>query len=174
LEIWDIYDKNRRLTGRTNIRGVPLPPGDYILCVRAWIMNGRGEFLITKRTPEKEMFPDFWETTGGSALKGEDSITGILREIKEETGLCLPAEKGALLTSIRRDEDLRSFNDIWLFRCEFDMKDIILQPGETVEAKKAALEEIEAMMESGEFVPKSVLPEFDLLIAVANCGKNIV
>ena len=37
-----------------------------------------------------------WETTGGSALAGDDSLTAALRETKEELGIDLDPQKGVL------------------------------------------------------------------------------
>lgn len=36
-EIWDLYDKDHRLTGKTHKRGEPLEDGEYHLAVLAWI-----------------------------------------------------------------------------------------------------------------------------------------
>jgi len=162
MELWDIYDKNRKPTGRTHVRGEPLPAGDYHLVVRAWIVNSKGEFLITKRAPEKLGFPGYWETPAGSALTGEDSLTAVIREVKEESGIDVKPENGVIITSIFR-HNRSNFWDIWLFRCEFDMNDVALQPGETVDAKKATWDEIAGMMENSKFVPLSFYPEFEML-----------
>ena len=92
-ELWDVYDEDRNLTGRLHRRGDPLKKGDYHLVIHVWILNSRGEFLLTKRSPNKG-FANLWETTGGSALAGDDSLTAAIREVKEETGLRLDPGKG--------------------------------------------------------------------------------
>ena len=96
-ELWDIYDENRQLTGRLQRRGDPMQEGDYHLSVHVWMQNSRGEFLITQRSPNKG-YPLMWESTGGSALTGDDSLTAALREVEEETGL--RAENWKKLTHI--------------------------------------------------------------------------
>ncbi len=41
-----------------------------------------------QRSFQKEIYPGKWEIgAGGSAIKGEDKIQAVLREIKEETGI---------------------------------------------------------------------------------------
>ena len=45
--------------------------------------------------------------------------------------------------------------DNWFFRHDFDIAVFVPQPGETVAAKWATLDEILAMHERGEFVPFS-------------------
>ena len=66
------------------------------------------------------MHPLKWECVGGSVLKGEDSLTGALRETKEEVGLSLDPEFGKLVRStIGRVVNGVKFSDIvdvWLFK----------------------------------------------------------
>ena len=147
-EVWDVYDSERNLTGRTHRRIDPLPEGDYHLVVFAWLRNSKGEYLISKRAPNKG-YPNMWENTGGSAVAGDDSLTAVVREIKEEIGLNVDPENGKLIISdISRD----SFFDVWLFEQDFDINDVVLQKNETIDAKYATLDEIEQMIHSGEFI----------------------
>jgi len=145
-EYWDIYDADRNPTGRTHRRGDPLTPGDYHLVVHVWIRSG-GKYFITRRAPEKEIYPLVWEATGGSALAGEDSLAAALREVRAETGLALRPENGAVFESIRRED---SFADVWLFRQEVSLADFVPQPGETIDARLASPEELRAMVREGE------------------------
>ena len=161
-EYWDVLDKNRKLTSRTHRRNDPLPDGDYHLAVQAWIVNAEGEFLITRRAINKIGFPGMWETPGGYALAGEDSFTAVKREILEETGIVLLPENADLFNTFFLDQGLY-FADCWLFRQEFDIADVVLQEGETIDARAATWSEISSMMELGEFIGREVFPEFDLL-----------
>jgi nucleoside triphosphatase YtkD len=147
-EIWDVYDDKRNHPGRTHRRGDPMQNGDYHLVVQAWIQNKNGEFIITRRSPEK-LYPLMWESTGGSAISGDDSLIAVIREIKEEIGLDVLPECGEVVISQKRDHD---FCDIWLFRQEFDLDDAVLQKGETVDIRWAGADEIRKMMLSGDFV----------------------
>ena len=152
-ELWDVYDENRKLTGRLHRRGDPMKDGDYHLVVHIWMMNSKGEFLLTKRSPDKG-FPNMWESTGGSALAGDDSLTAALREVKEETGLELDPAKGKLVLTYHISD---YFRDVWLFRQDFDLEDVVLQPGETIDKMYADRNTIFRLMESGEFVPYGYL-----------------
>lgn len=148
-EIWDVYDGDRNLTGRFHRRGDPLAPGDYHLVVHVWIRNSQGDFLLTKRSPNKG-FPNMWESTGGSALAGDDSLTAALREVKEETGLTLEPANGKLVHSYSgRDYH----TDVWLFRQDFDLEEVTLQEGETCGKMYASREEILRMHDAGILVP---------------------
>ncbi|MCL2022969.1 MAG: NUDIX domain-containing protein [Oscillospiraceae bacterium] len=155
-EIWDVYDENRNLTGRTHRRGDPLRDGDYHLVVHVWLQNSKGEFLITRRAPEKH-YPLMWESTGGSAIAGDDSLMAAIREVKEETGLDILSECGEVIIRQKRNND---FCDIWLFRQEFDMMDVVLQENETIDAKLASPDDIRKMIAAGDFVIFDYLDEF--------------
>ena len=148
-ELWDVMDENRHPTGRTHPRGVPLPAGDYHLVVLVLLQNDNGEFLITRRAPNKG-YPNMWEFTGGSALAGDDSLHAALREAKEETGIALDPACGHIVATEQWSD---SFCDIWLFRQNFDVSSVILQEGETTAAKAASRERIIQMERAGEFVP---------------------
>ena len=147
-EIWDIYDSERNLLGRTHRRADPLPAGDFHLVVHVWLLNSKGEFLITKRAPNKG-YPNMWECTGGSAVAGDNSVTAAIREVKEETGLDAKPENGECLFTLTRDD---SICDVWLFRQDFNIDDVILQENETTDVKYALPNEIHTMVSDGDFI----------------------
>ena len=151
-ELWDILDENGIPTGKTVERGKPMKPDEYHLVVHVWIKNGKGQYLITKRTPNKPA-PNMWETTGGSAITGDDSLQAALREVKEEIGIKLNHENGKRLIRLKRQhEDSPDFVDVWLFNENADLARLTFQPDEVNDAKWASAEEILAMIEKNEFV----------------------
>lgn len=154
-ELWDLYDCNRNKTGRTRERDPHLPEGTYHIVVHVWMRNGKGEWLISKRTPNKD-FLNMWESTGGSALAGEESREAAVREAKEELGVRLDPKEGVLFRADRRDRSdypsCPDFRDVWVFSLEWPIGEIVLQENETCEAKWATSDEIYAMMERGEFI----------------------
>ena len=154
-ELWDVYDENRNLTGRLQRRGDALESGDYHLVVYIWVMDHDGNFLLTKRSPNKG-FPNLWETTGGSALAGDDSLTAALREVKEETGLTLHPERGRRILTEKGEN---FFGDYWLFREDFDLDEVVLQEGETCGKMRADEETIRRLRAAGDFVPCRHLDE---------------
>lgn len=148
-ELWDIYDENRNLTGRTHVRGEDLLPGEYHLVVHVWIRNIQGQFLMTQRSANKG-YPLLWETTGGSALAGDDSLTAALREVKEETGLVLRPENGRIVIQYSYQDN---HTDVWLFEQDFELTDVVLQEGETCDKRLATPEEILVGFADGTIVP---------------------
>lgn len=128
MEEWnDIYDGNRRPTGRLHLRGTPWNEGEYGLVVCVWVYDGRGRLLLTRRAPEKS-FAGTWENSGGAARAGEDSLTAIRRELREETGIDAPAEQFELFDT---DRDKNTFYDFYCLKHPIPLSCIRLQPGET-------------------------------------------
>lgn len=148
-ERWDVLDEHRQPTGRTHPRGVPLAEGDYHLVVLVLLQNDNGEFLTTRRAPNKG-YPGMWEFTGGSALAGDDSLQAALREMREETGIELDPACGRIVASEQWSD---SFCDVWLFRQNFDPSAVVLQEGETTAAMAASREQILQMEREGAFIP---------------------
>ena len=122
MELWDLYNERRELTGRDHIRGEEVPQGFYHLVVHIWIRNSKGEYLISQRSADRPAYPLMWECVGGSVTKGEDRLTGALRETKEEVGLTLSPEDGKLVYSVVgrvvNGVKFRDIVDVWLF--EYD------------------------------------------------------
>ena len=118
-EIWDLYSENRELLGKDHIRGEQLPIDGYHLVVHVWIRNSKGEYLISQRSANRPTYPLMWECVDGSVVKGEDSLQGVLREVKEEVGIDLLPEKGqVVLSDIKKIEFGKVVNeivDVWLF-----------------------------------------------------------
>ena len=77
VELLDIYDENRQFTGKILPRGAQRQPGEYGLVVCVWVYDGRGQLLLTRRSPQKS-FAGTWENSGGAAQAGEDSLTAVV------------------------------------------------------------------------------------------------
>jgi len=156
MELWDLYNENRELTGRDHIRGEEVPQGYYHLVVHVWIRNSNGEYLISQRSADRPAFPLMWECVGGSVLKGEDSLTGALRETQEEVGLALSPEDGKLVYSVVgrvvNDVKFSDIVDVWLF--EYDGP-VSLERATTREVAQVAWmtrKEIQALFDEGRLV----------------------
>jgi len=166
-ELWDVYDINFVKTGRLHERNVPLSKGDYHLVVHIWIVNSKGEFLITKRSPGIP-WGGYWQATGGSALAGDESLTAALRETREEIGVALDAAGGVLFKHFREKWHGRqssSFVDVWLFQKDIAADDIVLQPEETCDVMWASKDEILRMRLDGMFLPPYMNLYFEELAA---------
>lgn len=156
MEMWDIYDAEKKRTGRTMKKNDwCLKEGEYHLTVLGVVARTDGRFLITKRVATKAWAPGWWEVSGGAAQAGEDSKDAVLREIREETGLDVSDWDGGYLFSYKRDnlhEGDNYFVDIYRFTADFEESDIRLQEEETDGYMLATLDEIKAFAAQGIFL----------------------
>lgn len=155
-ELWDVYDRQGRLLGRTMRRGDSFIGDECHLCVHVWVKNSEGRFMLTKRSENKSL-PGLWETTGGSVVAGEDSLSSAVREVYEETGFSIDAGQGRLLFRYGGDNFLC---DVWLFPGDFDLEQARLLPGETCAIMYADEEKIRALCREDAFMPYSYLEDF--------------
>lgn len=156
MELWDLYTENRQLTGNTHIRGEELPDGAYHLVVHVWIRNRKGEYLISQRSANRPTFPLMWECVGGSVVKGETSLQGAIREVKEEVGIDLSDDDGKLVFSkTRKTIDGKKFNDIldvWLFEYNGEVNLSEATTDEVAQIKWMTCQEIQSLYESQQLV----------------------
>ena len=158
LEIWDLYDQDRNLTGETGVRGEPLPKGRYHLVVHVCIFNSKGEMLIQQRQPFKKGWPNLWDVSvGGSACQGENSTLAAERETLEELGLQLDLSGQRPFLTICFEG---GFDDIYLIQQDVEISRLHLQEEEVQAVQWATLEQVEQMMTEGVFIPyhKGLLP----------------
>ena len=146
MEWGDVYDEKRRRTGRVHLRGTPWNAGEYGLVVCVWVYDGLGNFLLTRRAPEKS-YAGTWENSGGMAQAGEDSRTAVARELFEETGICAEPQAFEFLGSGR---DSCTFYDFYALKYPFSIDKIKLLPEETDGVMRADYEKIHRMITSGD------------------------
>ena len=139
----DIYDKDRNLTGRTHRRGTLWHKGEFGLVACVWVYNGKGQLLLTRRAPEKS-FAGTWENSGGAVQAGETSLQAIVRELREETGICAMPEEFKLLDSGR---DKSCHYDFYTLKRDIPVEQVVLQAGETDGVQWATPEQIREMID---------------------------
>jgi isopentenyldiphosphate isomerase len=148
-ELWDIYDINGKLTGKTMTRGDIFADGEYHLGVAAWIVNDKNELLLQKRAATKRIFPNLWATTGGAVLAGETSKEGCIREVKEELGIELNENDLVLLNrSFRKG----LISDDYIVTIDISLNNLTIQSEEISEVKWATIDEIKRLVETGQFL----------------------
>lgn len=170
MELWDIYDEDRRLTGRTMVRGEAYPQDGYHLVVHMCVFNRRGEMLLQRRHPEKDGWPGMWDITmGGSAVAGDDSRTAAEREVLEEMGIQVDLSGVRPVLTKHRPH---IFDDFYFVDMDIALEDLRLQPEEVCDAKWADEAEALRMLDAGEFIPyhKSFI---SLLFDLHRHGGNI-
>lgn len=167
MELWDIYDCNKKRTGRTMVRNDwHMQPGEFHLTVLGVIMRPDGKFLITQRVMTKSWAAGHWEVSGGGVQAGEESAEAVKREILEETGLDVSKAEGGYVFSYQRinpEEGDNYFVDIYRFIMDFQESELKLQEAETMGYKLATKEEIAELGEQGIFLHYSSIKQvFDI------------
>lgn len=145
LEFNDIYDENRRPTGRVHQRGTPWKTGEFGVVVCVWVYDGRGHLLLTKRAKGKS-FAGTWENSGGAVKAGETSRQAIARELFEETGIQASPEEFEFLDT---DKDRNIFYDHYCLQRRIRLRDVVLLPGETEDVMWASFGKVHWMIRSG-------------------------
>ena len=156
MEYWDIYDADKRRTGRTmKHNDWCLKDGEYHLTVLGVVRHTDGRFLITKRVMTKHWAPGWWEVPGGGVRAGEESADAVRREVLEETGLDVSGAQGGYLFTYHREnpgEGDNYFVDVYRFTMPFTEADITLQEEETAGFSIASLDEIRSYAAEGIFL----------------------
>ena len=147
MEKRDLYDADRNLTGETIFKGEPIPDGRYIVVVLVYIQNSKGQFLIQKRSLEKN---GKYASTGGHAKSGETGLQGMITEIKEEIGLDVKPEELKLIYTGREDKE-QVFFDLFFLKKDIDIKKLTLQKEEVDSVEWLSVDEIDALIKNDLF-----------------------
>jgi len=149
MEYLDIYDKNKKLTGKKIERHQnrdELKDGEYFLFEQAWVINLDNQILLTKRAPNKK-FAGIWEPTSGHVSSGETSLEGIKRELEEELNLKIKDDEIKLAKSFI---DNKSIKEIWVVRKDIKIEDLKFIDNEVSDAKFVSINEFEQMLKQNE------------------------
>ena len=147
-ELWDERLTDGSLTGGILVRGEKVPAGRYHMVCECIIRHRDGSYLLMRRDLRKEAYPGYWEIgAGGSALRGEDAITCIRREVREETGIAR-GEFSEFGITVVDDTIYHEFVCI----TDWDKDAIILQEGETIGHRWANETEFARFRESDEVI----------------------
>lgn len=137
MELWDTYSRDGVKTGGVLVRGEPIPAGQYHLVSCIVVRHEDGDFLLMRRSPEKDNYPDIWEIgAGGSVLRGETAEESAHRELEEETGIA-----AGTWTYLSRYVEADTIYEGYLCVTAWPKDRIRLQPGETVDYRWLTAEE---------------------------------
>ena len=124
------------------------------------VMSTDGRLLIHRRSPDKDIWPGWWDiAAGGVVTAGESFEEAARRELAEELGL-VDIELQYLGEGEYRDEHVAEIG-----RCYLVVHDgpFTFDDGEVVEARWISLAELESMRADRDFVPDSLTMLLPLL-----------
>jgi len=149
-EYWDIITADGVPTGKRIKRCAfnHLLQGEYHLVVHIWIKNSKGEYLIQRRSVDREPMSGEWAATGGSVLSGERSEQAAIRELREELGITVKENE---LKYVERIVRKNSIVDIWRVGVDVALDCLELQEEEVMDAKWVTEDEFRNMISKGEF-----------------------
>ena len=145
MELRDLYDENKELTGETIYKGQDVPKGRYYITVVVFIQNSKNEFLIQKRVKKKD---GKWATTGGHPVSGETSKQGIITEIKEELGVEIKEEELKFIAIVKSTKNPKNceFGYVYLVECNNQIEEYVFEDNEVSEVKYVYFEDLEKMV----------------------------
>jgi isopentenyl-diphosphate delta-isomerase type 1 len=86
-EILEVVDEKNRVIGKAGRREIHLK-GWRHRSVHVLVFNSRGELYLQKRSPNKDQYPEHWDTSAaGHTDPGESPLEAARRELEEELGM---------------------------------------------------------------------------------------
>lgn len=169
-EFFDVLDEQGNKTGKTKARTEVHRDGDWHKAVHIWIVNDKDEILLQKRSPNKDSHPNMWDiSSAGHLTAGDDSLSGAIREIKEELGINIKSSQLKFLGIIKKADKYTStfinneFNDVYLLRLSLDLDKITLQEEEVSEVKYISVNELRNMIKTRDKTLLMHDDEFEML-----------
>lgn len=175
MELVDIYNDKHEKLNYTKDRK-ELKEGEFRLSCFVFIINDKDELLIQQRASTSKKYADYWETVSGGVEKGEDAITGIIRELDEELGIRVSKDNLRFIGSYARVND---FVEVFLLKTNIDIEDLKLQEDEVQTAKWVSIKEFENILENGNgidtgyFIFKEYYEQFYNRYVVFEDGKPV-
>jgi len=157
MELWTVYDKDRKPTGKTIERGSRFEDNEFHMVIHVCIINSSNQMLIQQRQPFKEGWSNMWDiTVGGSSLAGETSCQAAERELLEEIGYVADLSNTRSFFTINFSV---GFDDYYIIEDDVDIDSLKLQYEEVQSVKWATKEEIMKMIDDKVFISyhKSVI-----------------
>lgn len=155
MDILDIYDKYRNLTGRKMLKNQysDLRENEFTLFTYLAIFNEDNEMLIQKRHHELDRSPNLWDiTASGHALSGEVSNEAIERKLLEELGYEYSFEDERPYFTVNGN---KSYGDVYIINEDVDINNLRLNYNKVQNVTWANKEEILQLIDEKKFIPYS-------------------
>ncbi len=173
VEYFDVLDERGNKTGKIKKREDVHRDGDWHKSIHIWIVNDKNEVLLQKSSPNKDSYPNMWDIScAGHLTAGDTSVSGALREIKEELGLDISLSQLQLIGHRKKAGRYtqtfinNEFSDIYLLHLTIDVNKLQLQKEEVYEVKFVSFNDFRNMIKNEDKTLVMHHEEFELLFKV--------
>ena len=165
MEKRDLYNIYKENTQVTIFKEEKTPDNYYTLVVLVLIQNSKNEILVQKRSIQKG---GKYALTSGHPKSGENSLRGIITEIKEELGVIALPQELKLMYSKRDDSD-RCFYDLYYLKKDYNEENMLLQKEEVDKVYWLTENKVNELCNDGKF-KESHIEAYKILMKKIN-GK---
>lgn len=169
-EYFDLLDENGNKTGKTKLRSEVHRDGDWHRAVHIWIINSNGDVFLQRRCATKDSNPNMLGgSCAGHLTAGDDSLTGAIRELKEELDLDVNKEDLKLIKTIKSSSKYtdtfinNEFDDMYILRTDKKIEDMKFQEDEISEIMYIPYKEFKKMVQNRQPDLVMVDEEFEIL-----------
>lgn len=154
-EYFDILDENGNKTGKTKLRSEVHRDGDWHKAVHIWIINDNGDVLLQRRCATKDSNPNMLDiSSAGHLSAGDDSLSGAIRELKEELNIDVKPEDLQFIKTLKRSSKYtetfinNEFDDLYILRTNKKIEDMRFQEEEISEIFYVPYKEFKNMIKN--------------------------
>lgn len=169
-EYVDVLDEQGEKTGEVVTRAKTYATGKWSAASDVWILNENNEVLLQLRSPKKENNPNTWDiSAAGRIASGETSLSGAMREAKEELGISLHPDELTYIGTVRESDVFSSdrivnvFSSVYVVRKNLRREDLKLQESEVADVAWVPIEEFRRRVESKDSTLCPHTAEYQLL-----------
>ena len=155
IEYFDVLNEYGNKTGKTKLRSEVHWDGDWHKAVHIWIINDKGDILLQRRCPAKDSSPNMLDiSSAGHLLAGEDSLTGAIRELKEELNIDVNPSELRFIKTIKKKSKYTSkfinneLDDLYVLETTKSIDDMKYQEEEISEIFYVKYEEFKNMVKN--------------------------
>ncbi len=139
-EYFDILDENGNKTGEIKLRSEVHKDGNWHKAIHIWIINDSGDILLQRRCATKDSNPNMLDIScAGHLTAGDNSLSGAIRELKEELNLDIEQEDLQFIKTLKKSSKYtetfinNEFDDLYILRTNKSIDDMKFQEEEISE-----------------------------------------
>ena len=150
MEYLQIFDEQKNMVKEldekiTRYNKKAIKEGNYFMIILLFIENDKHEFLIQKTSKERD---SVYATTGGHVSYGDDNITTVIKEAKEELGIDLNKDE---IEFIYSEKHTSAYCDIFYVHKNIPIENFKVQKEEVDAVYWMNKEQIDNLIKTGKF-----------------------